>query len=283
MLNEQRYRICGVGVALALIVGGCANPAREQVVTDAEAAFNAVENNPEARELAGVDLDRTSAALDELRRAEAEGEETAELRHLGYLVERRADITRFRADERSARNELEELAEERDQILLAAERDRATAAEQEAQSALREAQEARARAEQLEAELQDLEAEQTARGLVLTLDDVLFEFDTATLKPGGEAQVDRIAEALSDLGDRPILVEGHTDNVGSETYNLQLSRDRAEAVRQSLIAGGIAPDRIRARGLGESYPVTANDTEAGRQQNRRVEIVIDDQLRPAGA
>jgi outer membrane protein OmpA-like peptidoglycan-associated protein len=103
---------------------------------------------------------------------------------------------------------------------------------------------------------------------------VLFETDKATLKPGGESDVDRLAEVLRDAGAASVVVEGHTDSTGSESYNRQLSRERAVAVRDALVDKGVPADWISARGLGESYPVTSNDTEAGRQQNRRVEIIV---------
>jgi outer membrane protein OmpA-like peptidoglycan-associated protein len=74
--------------------------------------------------------------------------------------------------------------------------------------------------------------------------------------------------------DRPVVIEGHTDSTGSSDYNLQLSESRAAAVERVLLQNGIPPEQIRVRGFGESAPVTSNETAAGRQQNRRVEIVI---------
>jgi outer membrane protein OmpA-like peptidoglycan-associated protein len=113
--------------------------------------------------------------------------------------------------------------------------------------------------------------------LVLTLDDVLFDVDASDLKPNARSTLDRLADFLDEYDDRVVLIEGHTDSTGTEGYNVALSERRADAVRGALVDRGIAGDRIRIAGLGESEPVVSNDTAAGRQQNRRVEVVISDE------
>ena len=143
-------------------------------------------------------------------------------------------------------------------------------------AAQRRAEEALRRAQELAAQVDDLQAKLTNRGLVLTLGDVLFDTGQATLKPGGARAVDRLVAFLNDYPQRTVLVEGFTDEVGSETTNQRLSERRADAVRQSLLSSGIAASRIRTRGYGEAYPVASNANAAGRQQNRRVEVVISD-------
>lgn len=115
---------------------------------------------------------------------------------------------------------------------------------------------------------------ETSRGLVISLSDILFDVGKATLKPGAEANLRRIAAILKQYPDKQISVEGHTDSDGSEAYNEKLSHDRAASVRTSLIAGGVDPNLITSKGLGESQPVATNATAAGKQQNRRVEIVV---------
>jgi outer membrane protein OmpA-like peptidoglycan-associated protein len=135
---------------------------------------------------------------------------------------------------------------------------------------------AQERAEQLAKRVNELEAQQTERGLVLTLGDVLFDVNEATLKSGGERAVNQLTNFLQEYPERNVLIEGHTDNTGSDSYNQQLSQRRANAVRQALITSGIAGTRIRATGLGEQFPKASNNTGAGRQQNRRVEVIISD-------
>src|SRR5262249_49684578 len=125
---------------------------------------------------------------------------------------------------------------------------------------------------------QILETRREARGLIVSLSDVLFDFNKATLKPGSREKLSKLAGILIAYpGPYRLQIEGHTDSVGSDEYNLRLSQDRAESVRSFLVLGGVAADRIaQVRGLGKSLPVASNDTAEGRQMNRRVEIVISD-------
>ena len=113
------------------------------------------------------------------------------------------------------------------------------------------------------------------RGPMLTLDDVLFDFEEATLRPEADEIVRRTAKYLYQNPSRVAFIEGHTDRVGEEDYNLWLSRLRAETVADELIDLGVKPSRIRVGGFGETRPVASNDTAAGRQANRRVEIVFE--------
>ncbi len=115
---------------------------------------------------------------------------------------------------------------------------------------------------------------ETSRGIVISLSDILFDVNRATLKPGAESNVRRIAAILQQYPDRQIAVEGHTDATGSDAYNQTLSEDRAASVRASLIAGGVPEGQITSVGFGKTQPVATNDTPAGRQQNRRVEIIV---------
>jgi outer membrane protein OmpA-like peptidoglycan-associated protein len=123
-----------------------------------------------------------------------------------------------------------------------------------------------------------LETRREARGLIVNLSDVLFDFDKATLKPGAREKLSKLAGILLAYpGSYRIEIEGHTDAVGSDEYNLKLSQARAESVCEFLKQSSIAADRIIAvRGFGKSKPVASNDSDAGRQVNRRVEIIIAD-------
>lgn len=122
-----------------------------------------------------------------------------------------------------------------------------------------------------------IEVRGTERGLVLTLGDVLFGFGRVELTKNGEREVAKLSDYLKRHPKRNVVIEGFTDSVGSIDYNMGLSERRASAVRTSLINNGIDPDRVHSRGYGESFPVATNATDAGRQQNRRVEIVISDE------
>ncbi|KVW95489.1 OmpA family protein [Thiobacillus denitrificans] len=106
----------------------------------------------------------------------------------------------------------------------------------------------------------------------LVLEGVNFDFDKATLRQEDVSELDKNVEALKAWGDVNIEVAGHTDSMGSDKYNMNLSRQRAEAVRNFLISRGVAADRLTAKGYGESQPVADNATEEGRFKNRRVEL-----------
>src|SRR5690606_341775 len=136
--------------------------------------------------------------------------------------------------------------------------------------------EAELRAKTLEQELSDLKAKRTDRGLVLTLGDVLFATGEATLKPAAYRTVDRLAEVLKEDPGHKVVIEGHTDSVGSEDFNQQLSERRAMAVQSALMTRGVPADQMQAIGRGESMPVASNDDAGGRQQNRRVELIFGD-------
>jgi outer membrane protein OmpA-like peptidoglycan-associated protein len=157
-----------------------------------------------------------------------------------------------------------------------AERQAANAATLNADDARRQAEAAQGRATQLEARLREMEAKETERGMVVTLGDVLFDTDEAQLKSGGVRNVQRLAEFFKEYPQRTVMIEGFTDSTGSDGHNQVLSERRADSVRTALLDMGMGSDRISSRGYGRSYPVAGNDTAAGRQMNRRVEVVVSD-------
>lgn len=153
-------------------------------------------------------------------------------------------------------------------------RQAAQRAEAERAQAYASSAESRAELEKLRAQMAELQTKNTERGLVVTLGDVLFELDRAELKPGGQRTLDKLVSAVRTDDDVQLVVEGHTDSTGSREYNLDLSKRRAAVVAQYLQSRGVAANRIQSAGLGPDYPVAVNSTEAGRQQNRRVEVVL---------
>ena len=169
-----------------------------------------------------------------------------------------------------------------------AEGERAARAKAEAEAKTREAEQARlaaraeaekaarakAEADQLTKELSDLKAKQTERGIILTIGDVLFATGKADLSPDAMRSVDKLVEFLQKYTNRNVLIEGHTDSVGSDEFNLTLSQKRADSLKEALTGKGIAGERITTVGYGKKYPVASNDTVAGKQQNRRVEVSI---------
>ena len=136
---------------------------------------------------------------------------------------------------------------------------------------------AQERVRQLEAQLRDIEGKQTERGLLVTLGDVLFAFNKAELTPQAGPRLDKLASFLKQFPQRKLLVEGYTDAVGTDTYNMELSERRAEAIREALVARGVDTTRVVTKGYGKAYPVADNASVDGRAVNRRVEVVIADE------
>jgi len=176
------------------------------------------------------------------------------------------------------------LSRERDQLLLKLRekeigRVQATAQQraEEAKSAKELAAKRRAELEKLRSELEELKARPTDRGMVLTLCDVLFKTNRSTLLPRAAKNIDQLSQFMNKYPDRKIVVEGHTDSRGSAEYNMLLSKRRADSVKNALVEKGIDESRIMTRGYGETHPAASNKTAAGRQQNRRVEVIILDQ------
>jgi len=134
-----------------------------------------------------------------------------------------------------------------------------------------------AKAAALANELASLKAQQTDRGLVLTVSGVLFAAGKAEVGAGAQRSIDKLADFLKAYPRRNVLIEGHTDNSGDEAFNIKLSQQRADSVRDRLVEKGVAPQRIRTKGYGPKFPVVDNDSPGGRQQNRRVEVVVLDE------
>jgi len=112
-------------------------------------------------------------------------------------------------------------------------------------------------------------------GLVVTFESgLLFDFDSDKLRDASKTNLDNLAKSLSSFGDSKLLLVGHTDNAGTDAYNLDLSRRRAAAVASYLVSHGVPTGRIETSGRGESEPVAPNDSDADRQKNRRVEVAV---------
>jgi outer membrane protein OmpA-like peptidoglycan-associated protein len=274
--GRTRPRAALCALILAAAIAGCAAPPHP-ALDQAHLGFQQVRDDPMVRAHAPIRLDEAEAAIVRAVAAYEAGESEAEVSHLAYLADQRVQIARARALERQALQRIATLDDERQAIQLDARIRQAELAERrarQAEFAERRARQAEAEALALQQKLAELEAEQTERGLVLTLGDILFDVDGTELNPGGFQQVGRIADFLRAFPERNVLIEGHTDGTGADDYNEQLSLRRAYAVEDFLISEGIDPRRVIARGYGKRYPVATNDTTAGRQQNRRVEIVI---------
>ncbi len=289
-MNTLTKTYIGLGVAAAL--AGCSGlPERVDNLEQARAAVRRAEQDPLASQVASRQLAAAHDALNDADAAYRNRESLQLIEHDAYLAQRYADIAEQRIDEQHAKEQIADSKEQQNRILLQARTREAQAAEQrnqqiqqqnesiqqQNQAISQRTESVEQRNKELQQQLADLQAKQTEQGIVLTLGDVLFDTAQATLKPGADPTIDRLAKFMRDNMDRHVMIEGYTDSRGSDQYNQQLSQQRAAAVRNALVMRGIDPNRLRTVGLGESYPVASNDTPAGMQRNRRVEIVVSDE------
>jgi outer membrane protein OmpA-like peptidoglycan-associated protein len=301
-MNTHLKLLSGVAV---LALAACSSvPLPNANLEDARTSVNQAGTNPDVIRLAPSELARAREALNRADKAWSDKRDDAETAHLAYLANQRAAIAMNLAAQRAADQRVADASAERERIRadirtreaqLAQQRAQtaqlqAQSAQIQAQNAQAEAQNAQAqaqsaqaiamseseRANRLQRELEQLAAKQTDHGMVVSLQDVLFDVGRATLRSGAQARLDQLAAVLRNYPERRVLVEGFTDSTGSEDSNLALSQARADAVRLALIQKGVASNRIEARGHGESRPIASNSTSAGRQQNRRVEVVFSD-------
>jgi outer membrane protein OmpA-like peptidoglycan-associated protein len=130
-------------------------------------------------------------------------------------------------------------------------------------------------AEELQKDLKDATVERVGEGILITFQSgLVFDTDSYSLRDATKTNLTDLAETLKKYEDTNILIEGHTDNTGEDTYNQKLSENRADAVEHFLVSQGIENSRVTTKGYGENQPLGSNDSEAGRQQNRRVEVAI---------
>ena len=286
----------------ALLAAGCASlsPNAVQRVDEARAAYRSAAADPAVQAHAQTELQSAAGALGDAERAVAQGGPSEVAEHNAYLAQQRTQIAQLTAATRSAEAATAAAGEERRRMQLEAREREAAAAREQARVAEQARKEAESRAAMLEAEkfdrqketsaaagltaevkrleteLADMRAKQTDRGWVLTLkNELLFDTGGSELKPGAERALDNLVQFLEKHRDRSIAIEGFTDSTGSKQLNQSLSEKRAWAVKAALVKRGIASNRIDARGYGPQFPIASNDNAAGRQLNRRVEIVID--------
>jgi len=204
------------------------------------------------------------------------GQGTATVNHLSYLANQKVGIAHETAKRKTSELAVTNAGAKRDQVRLEARTAEADAAKEQLAVANTNAERDQAFIEQQDRQLKELNAKQTERGMVITLGDVLFSTNKAELKSGGARNVQKLADFLRQYPEHRVLVEGFTDSTGSDSLNQALSDRRANTVRMALIDMGVSSDRVTTRGYGEAFPVASNNTTAGRQMNRRVEIILSD-------
>ena len=293
--NSLKLRATLVAAAVSLILVGCAAaPAKPTGAADARAKLAQLQSDPMLSTRAPAAIQDADSAV---KTAEMPTKDDALLAHRIYVADRKVDIAVALAQTRYAEDQRVTLTAQRDAARLDARTREADAAK--AQGATDKANAARAQSEsdasqraaadseqkladskqqaaELQLQLDALHAKPTDRGLVLTLGDVLFTTGKADLKAGATANLGHLVTFLNKYPDRTAQIEGYTDSAGSDDYNQGLSERRAESVRAYLTGQGILASRLTASGKGKSAPIADNASASGRQQNRRVEVIISE-------
>lgn len=275
------FRTLAAALATAMLAACSSAPRTNAALDEARAIYQQAATDAQLVRSAPMELRRSQQALQQGESALNAGEAPELVDHYAYLARRRIEIAQQVAKVAEAEKAVADASASRQAIVTEAERANAERARRLADERLALAQTSRyqatvanARARSLEQQLEDLKARQTERGMVLTLGDVLFDTGRAELKPGARRTLDQLATFLRENPQRTVQIEGYTDSTGSDQLNQSLSQRRADSVRSALLDRGIAIERVAARGLADANPVASNGTAAGRQQNRRVEIVI---------
>ncbi|MHB8475137.1 MAG: OmpA family protein [Steroidobacteraceae bacterium] len=283
-MNMKLLTGMGLGLALCACVSA---PLPNAALESAHAAVQAAESDPNVGKYAALDLETARKDLAMADDAALHHNEAA-IAQPAYLAAQNARLAQMHGAAKADDARVAAGQAERDQIVLATrnrEVQNARMATNEAKMVASEALDQRDQAAQtaaqatqeaarLQAEVDQLKATPTSRGLVLTLGDVLFDTGRAELNPGSSRKLDQLAQFLSEHKERRVQIDGFTDSVGSDSYNEELSRRRADAVKSALLVRGIDSSRISTQGYGKAYPVANNTDSGGRQLNRRVEVVI---------
>jgi outer membrane protein OmpA-like peptidoglycan-associated protein len=259
----------------------------ERVARDAEAARLGAQAeadrlkraNDAQTAVAQAEADRLKLANDAQAAAARTEAERLRLANDAQTAAAQADAERLRLanDARlaSAQNEADRLKTENDAQRAASQADLDRAAKDRAQA---EAEKAELRAQLLTQFNAILQTRDTARGLIVNMSDVLFDTAKFSLRPVAREKLAKVAGIVSGHPGLRLAVEGHTDSVGGDDYNQQLSEQRGASVRDYLTAEGMAVNSVTSRGFGKTQPIASNDTAAGRQQNRRVELVVSGEI-----
>jgi len=282
-------------VLASLLLGACAStPAPPPALVDARASVNSAGTNPAVLTHAPLELKKATDSLTRANQMQDKGESQAAITSAAYVAQQQAKtavavaqaksndlaITGSDAERERARADMRTLEAQRAQTQTQIARQQTATAQQQTAVAVASANNAQAQSAQLMQQLAELQATQTERGMLVTLGDVLFEFGRAEVKPGAQMSLRKLADFLQQNPNRRILVEGHTDSVGSNDANNLLSRKRADAVDTALVAMGLDASRATTVGYGEDFPVADNLSDTNRALNRRVEVYISDSEKP---
>ncbi len=243
-MKTQKLIIPAVIAALSV---GCAELQKPQSLLDAEKAYSVAANNPNVQKYATDQLTTANSTL--LKAAAAETEE--EMSSLAYIGNAEVETAVFKSDAAQYKQNNSDLLAKKDQLITTS---------------------INAKKDAAQSKLQAMEASEAEREILLAFGKIEFVSGTANLVPGASQGIDLLANYMQKYPNKTVALAGNTDSSGSAELNKNLSQLRADYIRDVLISKGISPDRITAIGYGESQPIASNQTQAGRQKNRRIEI-----------
>lgn len=303
-MNTMNFRRTLISLTVALSMLACTSVQPRFAGADqVRARLSQLESN---QDLASQSPLAMKEARDAVLKAEQRQKNPAMSDHLVFMAQRKVDIAETESKTLYLEEQRSEMRAKRDAMQLQARTIETKKAIQETNQAEKNAIEAQRQARlaqsdaamalqemnkaeqdtaqakrqlsEMQQQLKDLDARQEARGTVVTLGDVLFDFNKAEIKPAAISHLAKLAAFLNDNMDRNAAIEGHTDNIGTNDVNMLLSQHRADAIKIYLQSQGVAGSRMDAVGKGAEFPVTDNSTSAKRQQNRRVEVIISDPI-----
>jgi len=269
-----------------LFLTGCASaPTSPDGAANVRQQLTALQAEQQLSVLAPLAIKEAEQAV---RVAEQPEQDLALAKHRVIMAERKVALARSQAETRQLELQRTALSQRRDEVQLDARtreanmarsdadraRGQADMAQDDARAARQRADASEANAADLRAEIAELNAQTTERGLVVTLGDLLFDTGQFSLRGGSNVHLDKLAQFLNTNIERTAMIEGHTDDVGADASNMLLSQRRADTVKAFLVTQGVASNRLTSSGKGEAIPLATNATVQGRQQNRRVEVII---------
>ncbi len=263
---NRKFWLAATAAAMAISAPALADKEDRIILEQAQAKVFAAKGDAQVARYGGAQLDEADRAIGDLR-TNLDNDDAKDSRNILNRIDALVETAKVRARTAALKEQVADAKSLKAETEVASAEARANAAEREASAA-------KAQANNLRNQLRDYQLRQTALGAQLVLQDVIFETGKATLRPGATARLQPLVTYLNASPEVKVRIDGHTDSVGSDAMNLQLSKARAGAVRAALITAGVDGARIQAVGHGETNPIATNVNAAGRQANRRVELTM---------
>lgn len=270
-VGNLRKTLVAATVASVLLAACAAAPLKPDGAAEARDKLTQLQSDPNLGSRAPLAIKEADAAVSIAEQPQADKDLGA---YRVYLADRKVATARALAETRFAEDQRAALSAKRESARLEARTNEADAAKDQAATARMAAASSQQEAAEMQRQIDALQAKVTDRGIVLTLGDVLFESGRADLKAGAAGNLSKLVAFLTQYPERVVTIEGYTDSIGGDDYNQALSQRRADSVRSYLVRAGIESGRLTAAGMGKNDPVAGNDSAIGRQQNRRVAVII---------